>query len=131
MKTKCTKFFPQKSIEVVNFFPRDLATGHFFGKFFSKIAGSGPDGSNDTILQFVSRPGAEPIECQTHTQTHTHTEYGYYNIDKNFVIKLFFDKLNISRITVSKLSQIVYTIEMEYKTALNLIFHKVFIYSLD
>ncbi len=45
--------------------------------------GSGPDGSNDTILKFVSRPGAEPIECQTRklTNTHTHTEYGYYNID--------------------------------------------------
>ncbi len=43
--------------------------------------GSGPDGSNDTILKFVSRPGAEPIECQTHKLTHTHTEYGYYNID--------------------------------------------------
>ncbi len=54
-----------------------MATGHFSGKFFSKIAGSGLDGSNDTILKFVSRPGAEPIECQTHT----HTEYGYYNID--------------------------------------------------
>ncbi len=85
MKTKCAKFLPQKSIEVVNFFPRDLATGHFSGKFLSKIAGSGLDGSNDTILKFVSRPGAEPIECQTHTQTHTHTEYGYYNID----IKMF------------------------------------------
>ncbi len=56
-----------------------MASGHFSGKFFSKIAGSGPDGSNDTILEFVSCPGAEPIECQTHT--HTHTEYGYYNID--------------------------------------------------
>jgi hypothetical protein len=65
MKTKCAKFLPQKSIEVVNFFPRDLATGHF-----SKIAGSGPDGSNDAILKFVSRPGAEPIECQTHKHTH-------------------------------------------------------------
>ncbi len=81
MKTKCAKFSPQKSIEVVNILPRDLATGHFSGKFFSKIAGSGPDGSNDTILEFVSCPGAEPIECQTHTHTHTHTEYGYYNID--------------------------------------------------
>jgi hypothetical protein len=44
-----------------------------------KITGSGPDGSNDIILNFVSRPGAELIECQTHT----HTEYGYYNIDEN------------------------------------------------
>jgi hypothetical protein len=70
MKTKCAKFLPLKSIEVVNFFPCDLATGHFSGKFFSKIAGSGPDGSNDTILKFVSRPGAEPIECQTHKHTH-------------------------------------------------------------
>jgi hypothetical protein len=48
-----------------------LATGHFSGKFFSKIVGSGPDGSNDTILKFVSRLRAEPIECQTHTHTHT------------------------------------------------------------
>ncbi len=62
MKTKCAKFSPQKSIEVVNTLPRDLATGHFSGKFFSKIADSGPDGSNDTILEFVSCPGAEPIE---------------------------------------------------------------------
>ncbi len=36
---------------------------------YSKIAGSGPDGSNDTSLKFVSGPGAEPIECQTHTHT--------------------------------------------------------------
>ncbi len=79
MKMKCAKFLPQKSIEVVNFFPCDLATGHFSGNFFSKIAGSGPDGSNDTILEFVSSLEAEPIECQTHK--HTHTEYGYYNID--------------------------------------------------
>ncbi len=44
--------------------------------------GSGPDGSNDTILKFVSRPGAEPIRVSdTQTHTHTHTEYGYYNID--------------------------------------------------
>jgi hypothetical protein len=28
---------------------------------------SGPDGSNDTGFKFVSCPGAEPIECQTHT----------------------------------------------------------------
>ncbi len=48
-----------------------MATGHFSGKFLSKIAGSGLDGSNDTILKFVSHPGAEPIECQTHTHTHT------------------------------------------------------------
>jgi hypothetical protein len=47
--------------------------------FFIKITGSGSDGSNDIILKFLSRPGAEPIEYQTHT----HTEYGYYNIDKN------------------------------------------------
>ncbi len=39
-----------------------------------KIAGSGPDGSNDTGLKFVSCPGAEPIEFR-------HTEYVYYNID--------------------------------------------------
>jgi hypothetical protein len=45
-----------------------LATGHFSGKFFPKIAGSGHAGSNDTGLKSVSRPGAEPIECQTHTQ---------------------------------------------------------------
>jgi hypothetical protein len=56
-----------------------LATGHFSGKFFPKIAGSGHAGSNDTGLKSVSRPGAESIECQTHT--HTHTEYEYYNID--------------------------------------------------
>ncbi len=59
-----------------------MATGHFSGKFFSKIAGSGPDGSNDTILEFVSCPGAEPIECQTHT----HTEYGYYNIGNALIV---------------------------------------------
>ncbi len=40
-----------------------------FREIFSKIAGSGPDGSNDTSLKFVSRPGAEPIESQAHTQT--------------------------------------------------------------
>jgi hypothetical protein len=39
-----------------------LATGHFEEKFFLKIAGSDPDGSNDTGLKFVSCPGAEPIE---------------------------------------------------------------------
>ncbi len=36
--------------------------------------GSGLDGSNDTGLKFVSRPGAEPIVWDTHT------EYEYYNI---------------------------------------------------
>ncbi len=35
--------------------------------------GSGPDGSNDTGLKFVSRPGAEPIVSDTHTDTHKHT----------------------------------------------------------
>ncbi len=45
-----------------------MATGHFSGKFLPKIAGSGHAGSNDTGLKSVSRPGAEPIECQTHTQ---------------------------------------------------------------
>ncbi len=46
-----------------------MTTGHFEGKFFSEIAGSGPDGSNDTGLKFISRPEAELIECQTHTHT--------------------------------------------------------------
>ncbi len=54
-----------------------MTTGHFEGNFFSEIAGSGPDGSNDTGLKIISRPVAELIECQTHT----HTEYEYYNID--------------------------------------------------
>ncbi len=48
-----------------------MVTDHFEGKFFSKIAGSGPDGSNDTGLKFISRPGAEPIESDTLTETHT------------------------------------------------------------
>ncbi len=65
-----------------------MATGHFSGIFLSKIAGSGPDGSIDTSLKFVSRPRAEPIERQTHEHTHTHTEYGYYNID-NCLSNLF------------------------------------------
>ncbi len=65
-----------------------LTTGHFSGNFFSKIASSGPDGSNDTSLKFVSCPGAEPIECQTPTPTHT--EYGYYNI---YYILLFFERV--------------------------------------
>ncbi len=75
-----------------------MATGHFSGKFFSKIAGSGPDGSNDTILKFVSRLGAEPIECQTHTHTHTntHTEYGYYNIDYLYLYLLVYLKIKTS-----------------------------------
>ncbi len=66
-----------------------MATGHFSGKIFPKIVGSDHAGSNDTGLKFVSRPGAEPIECQTRTHTHTHTERErerereneYYNID--------------------------------------------------
>ncbi len=80
-----------------------MATGHFSGKFFSKIAGSGLDGSDDTILKFVSRPGAEPIECQTHT--HTHTEYGYYNIDffSNIKLKLKLKKLWAFKIFSKKL----------------------------
>jgi hypothetical protein len=45
-----------------------------FREVFKKIAGSGTDGSNDTGPKFVSRPGAEPIECQTHTHTHTETQ---------------------------------------------------------
>ncbi len=46
-------------------FPRDLATGHFSGKFFSKISGSSPNGSNDTGLKSVWPPGAEFIAGQT------------------------------------------------------------------
>jgi hypothetical protein len=54
------------------FFFGNLATGHFSGKIFPKILGSGHAGSNDTGLKSVSRPGAESIECQTDRQT----EYG-------------------------------------------------------
>jgi hypothetical protein len=46
-----------------------LATGHFSGKFFPKIAGSGHAGSNNTGLKSVSRPGAESIECQSDRKT--------------------------------------------------------------
>jgi hypothetical protein len=44
--------------------------GHWslFGKFFLKIAGSGPDGSNDTGLKFVWCPGAQPVVWDTHTK---------------------------------------------------------------
>ncbi len=46
----------------------NLATGRFSRKFFPEIAGSGHAGSNDTGLKSVSRPGAEPIDCQTERQ---------------------------------------------------------------
>jgi hypothetical protein len=69
IKTKSPIFFPLKSISGIKFFFGNLATGHFSGKFFPKIVGSGHAGSNDTGLKSVSRPGAEPIECQTHTHT--------------------------------------------------------------
>jgi hypothetical protein len=92
-----------------------LATGHFSGKFFSKIAGSGPDGSNDTILKFVSRPGAEAIECQTHTHTNTHTEYGYYNIDTFKLFCLFGCLYQISKITKIYISYET-TTEVKYET---------------
>ncbi len=69
-----------------------MATGHFSGKFFSKIAGSGPDGSDDTSLKFVSCPGAEPIECQTHT----HTEYGNYNIDDRAIFNKLKNRFELS-----------------------------------
>jgi hypothetical protein len=65
MKTNCTKFFPYKSISRTFFSIDNLATGPFSEKFLPKIAGSGHAGSNDTSLKSVSRPGAEPIECQS------------------------------------------------------------------
>jgi hypothetical protein len=49
-----------------NIYFGNLATGHFERKFSSKIAGPGPDSSNDIGLKFIWRPGAEPMECQTH-----------------------------------------------------------------
>jgi hypothetical protein len=63
MKTKKRKIFPIEKQWSRKLFPRDLATGHFSGKFLLKIAGSSPDDSNDTGLKFVWRPGTEPIEC--------------------------------------------------------------------
>jgi hypothetical protein len=47
------------------FFFGNLVTGHFSGKFFPEIAGSGHAGSNGTCLKSVSHPGADSIECQT------------------------------------------------------------------
>ncbi len=58
-----------KSIRGKTVYFGDLAAGHFSGKFFLKIAGSGHDGSNGIGLKFVSCSVAEPIECQTHTHT--------------------------------------------------------------
>jgi hypothetical protein len=55
----------------------NLATDRFLGKLFLENRRFSTDGSNDAGLKFVSRPGAEPIDCPTHT----HTEYVYYNID--------------------------------------------------
>jgi hypothetical protein len=75
IKTKSPIFFPEKSISGIMFFFGNLATGHFSGKFFPKIAGSGYAGSNDTGLKSVSRPGAESIECQTDRKTERQTEY--------------------------------------------------------
>ncbi len=49
MKTNCTKFLLWKSIEIVNFFPV-IWPLRFSGNFFSKIAGSSPNGSNDFKL---------------------------------------------------------------------------------
>jgi hypothetical protein len=39
----------------------NLTTGHFSGKSFSKILGSGHAGSNDTGLNILSYRGVEPI----------------------------------------------------------------------
>ncbi len=47
------------------FFFGNLVTGHFSGKFFPEIAGSGHAGSNGTGLKSVSRPGVDFIECKT------------------------------------------------------------------
>ncbi len=69
IEPKSPIFFSLKSISDITFFFGNLATGHFSGKFFLEIAGSGHAGSNDTGLKSVSRPGAEPIDCQTEGQT--------------------------------------------------------------
>ncbi len=60
----------------------------------------GPDGSNDTGLKFVSRPGTEPIECQTHTQNTCiiFINMQYINIlngNKKDVFRLDFYFLNV------------------------------------
>jgi hypothetical protein len=46
----------------------NLATHYFSGKSFSKIAGSGYSGSNDTGLNVLSYPGAESISSDTDRQ---------------------------------------------------------------
>ncbi len=71
------KIFPLKSTSGVIFFFGNLATGHFSGKFFSKIAGS-----NDTGLSILSCPGAESISGHTDKQTDI---FGYYNIEEMFL----------------------------------------------
>jgi hypothetical protein len=43
----------------------NLATGHFSRKSYSKIAGSGDAGSNDTGWYILTYPGAEPISGHT------------------------------------------------------------------
>jgi hypothetical protein len=42
-----------------------MTTGHFSGKFFSKVSTLGHSGSNDTDLKPLSCPGAESIKVQT------------------------------------------------------------------
>jgi hypothetical protein len=46
----------------------NLVTGHFSGKFFSKVSTSGHAGSNDTGLNVLSCPGAEPVKVKTNKQ---------------------------------------------------------------
>ncbi len=61
--------FPIEKHWRLRFFFGNLATGHFSGKFLQKVSGSGHAESNDTGLKSLACPGAEPIQCQTHTQT--------------------------------------------------------------
>jgi hypothetical protein len=74
-----------KSISGVTFFFGNLATGHFSGIFFLKIAGSGDAGSNDTGLSILSCPGAESISGHKDKQGDI---FGYYNIDYSLIVQL-------------------------------------------
>ena len=64
------QFFPIEKHWWRSFYFGNLATGHFSGKFFSKVSGSGHAESNDTGLNSLACPGAEPIECYRHTDRH-------------------------------------------------------------
>ncbi len=69
MKTNCANFSHRKAL-VSHFFPSVIwpLVRLLFGNIFSQNRGFSHAGSNDTGLMFVSRPAAEPIECQTDRQ---------------------------------------------------------------